>query len=121
LRYEQRGALIARAARAAGRPVVASPALTARERALLGGDWVLRGPVYLARSAEVGRVERASIDSAAARRWASGFRLRSNGGPLLPDDVATAMLDLLACPVLALATPASAASRDSLEVKCNLR
>ena len=44
---EQRAALIAAAAHDAGRPVVASPALRARERALLGVGWVLRGPVYV--------------------------------------------------------------------------
>jgi hypothetical protein len=31
------------------------------------------------------------------------------------------MLDLLACPGLGLAHPASAVPKDSLEVKCNLR
>jgi hypothetical protein len=119
-RYEQRAALIARAARGAGRPITASPALTARERALLGSDWVLRGPVYLSRSAEAGRTERASIDTAAARRWPRRSPL-SPRDPVLPDDVAAAMLELLECPGLAVAPPGSAASRDSLEVKCNLR
>jgi hypothetical protein len=119
-RHEQRSALIARAARGAGRTIAASPTLTVQERSLLGGDWVLRGPVYVSRSAEVGGLEPASIDTAAARRWANPARLRP-GGPALPDDVAAIMLNLLACPGVGLASPTPAAAHDSLEVKCNLR
>jgi hypothetical protein len=121
LRNEQRAALIARAARGVGRPIAASPTLTARERSLLGGDWVLRGPVYLSRSAGVGRVERASIDTAAARRLDGRRPASSTDGPALPDDVTATMLELLTCPRLGLAPPGSPALRDSLEVKCNLR
>ncbi|MFL5605746.1 MAG: protein O-mannosyl-transferase family, partial [Gemmatimonadaceae bacterium] len=120
-RNEQRAALLARAARGMGRPIAASPTLTARERSLLGAGWVLRGPVYVSDSAEVGRTDRASVDTAAALLWMSGGPPRSANGPGLPDDVAAVMLDLLWCPSVALMRPGPAASRDSLEVKCNLR
>jgi hypothetical protein len=61
----QRAALIAESAAVAGRPVVASPALPARERALLGADWVLRGPVYVAMGRGLGATC-VRVDSGAA-------------------------------------------------------
>jgi hypothetical protein len=119
---EQRSALLAESARLAGRPVAASPALPARERALLGADWVLRGPVYVARGAGPSAQRRASIDSAAAiawvqrsPAWSTDWRDRTG------DDVTRVMMSLLDCPRLALPPSGSAAQRDSLEVKCNLR
>jgi len=119
---QQRAAQIAGAAHAAGRSVAASPALAASERALLGTEWVLRGPVYLAQGP--GRDARltASIDSAAAARWMAGRRTwprdrRSSSG----DDVARVMMGLLDCPALANGQGTFAEPRDSLEVKCNLR
>jgi hypothetical protein len=119
---EQRAGLIAAAAHAVSRPVATSPALRARERVLLGSDWVLRGPVYVARAG--GRDARltASIDSAAAARWLHGRtpwprERRSRSG----DDVARVMMSLLDCPRLALRANASGAQHDSLEVRCNLR
>jgi hypothetical protein len=119
---EQRAAQIADAAHAAGRPVVASPALPARERALLGRRWVLRGPVYVADSAGRDARLRASIDSAAARQWSGQWQpwpreRRSESG----DDVARAMMSLLDCPRLADSAHTSSERRDSLEVRCNLR
>src|SRR5690349_5655309 len=120
---EQRAALIAAAAARAGRPVVASPALEARERSLLGADWVLGGPVYVARGAGGASAEtRATVDSAAAERWVQ----RSGAGKavtpsLSGDDVARVMLALLDCPRLLTRPTASRAQRDSLEVNCNLR
>jgi hypothetical protein len=124
-RNEQRAALIARAARQAGRPIAASPTLKARERALLGSDWVLRGPVYVLSdgppSAAGGEASPATIDTVAARRWTARSLFRASHGPILTDDVAAAMLGLLDCPRLGLSQPASGTDRDSLEVRCNLR
>jgi hypothetical protein len=119
---EQRAAQIAEAAQAGGRPVAASPTLPARERALLGTGWVLRGPVYVARGGRRDPAIPASIDSAAAARWLAGRaewprERRSPTG----DDVARVMMGLLECPRLAFGASASPARRDSLEVKCNLR
>jgi len=119
---EQRAAQIAAAAHDAGRPVVASPALRARERALLGVEWVLRGPVYVAQGA--GRDARlgAEIDSGAAARWLGGRQRwpRDRHSPS-GDDVARVMIRLLDCPRLALGGEASGEPGDSLEVRCNLR
>jgi hypothetical protein len=124
-RNEQRAALIARAARRAGRTIVASPALTARERTLLGSDWVLVGPVYVMsgapRAAAVGVASATTIDTAAARRWTARVQSRPARGPIPTDDVVATMLGLLDCPRLGLRQPASATGRDSLEVRCNLR
>jgi hypothetical protein len=120
-RNEQRGAAIARAARRMGRPVAASPTLTARERALLGGDWVLRGPLFESRSAEVGAPGRASIDVAAARGWVARPPWERANGHVPTDDVVATMLGLLDCPRLASPRPVPAVDLDSLEVKCNLR
>jgi hypothetical protein len=120
---EQRAALIAAAAARANRPVVASPALEARERSLLGAGWVLRGPVYVASALAGGAVEaRAVVDSVAARDWAQRW---GAGGALPPsssgDDVARVMLGLLDCPRLLTHPETSRARQDSLEVHCNLR
>ncbi len=115
--HEQVAVNLANAARAAGRPVVASPALSASERALLGSDWRLEGLVYVARQARTGVVEPATIDDSRAVPWATQGAPRPAGAPLV-DDVATWMLDYLSCPLLRdPATP----GRDSLEVRCNLR
>ena len=119
---EERAALLAAAAHADGRPAAASPALRARERALLGSDWVLRGPLYVARAdGRDARLE-AAVDSAAAERWLDGRvpwprdRRRASG-----DDVAHVMMSLLECPRLAERASMPQGRRDSLEVKCNLR
>jgi hypothetical protein len=119
---EQRAAAIAAAAHAASRTVAASPGLRARERALLGSDWVLRGPVYVARAGGRDARLRAAVDSGAAARWLVRHEpwpeaRRSTAG----DDVARTMMRLLDCPRLGTRTGASAARRDSLEVRCNLR
>jgi hypothetical protein len=119
---EQRAARIADAAHAAGRVVAASPALGAHERALLGTGWVLRGPVYVAESAGRDARLRASIDSAAARRWNDQWqpwprdRHAASG-----DGVARAMMSLLDCPRIVDGASMSTERRDSLEVRCNLR
>ncbi len=119
---EQRAALIAGAATRSTRPVVASPALAARERSLLGSDWVLRGPVYVARATGAAAEARATVDSGAAADWvqrrAAGSAVsRSFSG----DDVVRVMLDLLDCPRLLTRPTTAPAQRDSLEVNCNLR
>jgi hypothetical protein len=118
---QQRAALLAAAAHRAGRPVAASLALPSRERALLGGDWVMRGPVYVARSGKTGEAGPATIDSVASARWLSRERPLVSRGSETGDDVVGVMLSLLQCPGLAEAGGRSAAERDSLEVKCNLR
>jgi hypothetical protein len=120
-RSEQQAALIAGAARRAGRPIAASLALTARERALLGADWMMTGPLYLARSAPSGASAPAAVDSAAAERWLAGEPEPRRDGHPAADDVSWLMLSLLQCPRLARTTGAPPARRDSLEVKCNLR
>jgi hypothetical protein len=118
---QQRAALIAASASAAGRPVAASPAIPARERALLGADWMLRGPVYVATRRGLG-VASARVDSGAAREWSRRALswppdVRAAGG----DDVARVMLRFLNCPGALVRPEGSAARRDSLEVRCNLR
>ena len=119
---EQRAAHLAAAAHAQKRPVATSPALRARERALLGSDWVLRGPVYVARAEGRDARLQASVDSAAAVHWLDGHEPwpragRSHSG----DDVARVMTRLLDCPRLALLAATPDGERDSLEVQCNLR
>ncbi|HKP16459.1 MAG TPA: hypothetical protein VJT85_10340, partial [Gemmatimonadaceae bacterium] len=110
------------AAHAGGRPVAVSPALGARERALLGVEWVLRGPIYVAKGPGRDARLRAEVDSATAARWLAGRRMwprerRSLSG----DDVVRVMMRLLDCPLLAGGTDPSDEPRDSLEVRCNLR
>ena len=115
--HEQVAVNLAGAARAAGRPVAASPALSASERSLLGSDWRLEGLVYVAREPRTGVVEPATIDDALTARWATRAPSRTPTAPVV-DDVATYMLGYLSCPLLRdPATP----GRDSLEVRCNLR
>jgi hypothetical protein len=117
----QRAALIAKAAAAEGRPVAASPALPASERALLGADWVLRGPVYVASGPGPGD-RHARVDTVTAAAWARrGPSWPAEGRSASGDDVARVMLRLLDCPAELVRTQPSAARRDSLEVKCNLR
>ena len=118
--HEEAAALIARAARDGGRVVAASPGLSLRERTLLGSAWTLDGAVYISHGKATGRVERAGIDTAAARRWVAARP------PLAPrsrevSDVTESMLTLLECPRLGLPWGGSGAARDSLEVSCNLR
>jgi len=119
-----RAALIAAAASRANRPVVASPAVEAAERSLLGSGWVLSGPVFVAKAAagEAGLGTPTTVDTAAAQGWVQ----RRGAGSALPqslsgDDVVRVMLALLDCPRLLTRPPPSQARRDSLEVNCNLR
>lgn len=115
--HEERAALIARAARAAGRPVAASAALTARERALLGSNWLLRWAAYVS-SAPSGGSQVVTIDGASAPPgWTPGASV-TGGHPHLPDDVTAMMRALLDCPALA-ALPRG--QSPSLESTCNVR
>jgi hypothetical protein len=121
LEHEQIAGLVAKAARGQGRPVAASTGVTARERAVLGSDWRLEGPLYASGGPADGRVTPARIDTARALRWASRLPIAAASTPPLVDDVAADMLALLSCHRLALPPAGSPAGRDSLEVKCNLR
>ena len=119
--HEERAALIARAARLAGRPIAVSTALPAGERVLLGSGWRLAGAVYVASSAPNGLLELPVIDSLGVP---PGWRMRAVPGARdarLPDDVSGMMLGLLDCPRLARIPSGRSASRDSLEVRCNVR
>jgi hypothetical protein len=118
--HEEVAAALARAAGEAGRPVAASPALTARERRLLGSGWTLGRAVLVARSPATGELEtpRVSPAAIAAVRRAP---LRLPGARSLPDDVSASMLRLLECPRLGGPWEGGWGSRDSLEVKCNFR
>ena len=118
-RHEQQAALIAQAARAAGRPVVASPLLTHDERALLGSDWTLAGVDFRAGAARGTGSDTVRVDTRATLPWIQSSSLEALG-----DDVDTAprtMLELLECPRLARPEGLAAAQRDSLEVRCNFR
>ena len=120
-RLEEVAAQIAAAARREGRPVAASPAVTVRERSLLGGGWRLEGLVYRARTGHTGDVVPAEIDTALAGAWARRAPPFPATDPALVDDVAASMLEYLACPRLGQPWTGSTTHRDSLEVKCNLR
>ncbi|MEO6529153.1 MAG: DUF2723 domain-containing protein [Gemmatimonadaceae bacterium] len=118
---EQRASVIAAAAHRAGHPVVASPTLPSRERALLGGDWVMRGPVYVAGSRMPGGTAQATVDRLAAARWMARERTSDEVPRPEVDPVVRTMLSLLQCPRLGVEASMPAMVRDSLEVKCNLR
>jgi hypothetical protein len=101
--------------------VVASPALTARERAFLGGGWRLEGVVFRSRTDRDWQVEASGIDTAVAAAWARRAPAYPQVGPRPVDGVVATMLALLACPRLAQRWEGAPAYRDSLEVKCNVR
>ena len=119
-RHEQQAALIARAARAEGRPVAASPLLSADERALLGSGWRLAGVEYVSSAPPIAGSAAASVDTAATLRWVPAGPL-GDIGPGDVDDAPRIMLGLLECPRLARPAGLSPAVRDSLEVRCNFR
>ena len=119
-RAEQQMSQIAVAAHKAGHTIAASPAISARERALLGADWVMVGPIYVARSIATGEAETAAVDTGAALRWLAKLPAARHEQAPPGDDVSWAMLSLLQCPRLALPS-ADSVRRDSLEVRCNLR
>ena len=118
-RHEQQAALIARAARAAGRPVSASALLTPVERALLGSRWALSGVDYRAGGPAAPGTAAATVDREATLPW-----IPSSPPPTVRDGVDMApesMLALLECPRLARPEALPQAQRDSLEVHCNFR
>ena len=119
--HEERAALIARAARIAGRPIAASPALPAGERALLGSGWRLDGAVYVSSGAANGSTAHPVIDSLSAPAGWRPSRPAAARSARLPDDVSALMLGLLDCPQLARVAAGRSALRDSLEVRCNVR
>jgi hypothetical protein len=118
---QQRSALVARAARAAGRPIAATPLVTAAERSFLGSRWRLTGYDFVADQSATGRIEPATIDQAAALRWIGDSASAPGPSDAKVDDVAAVMLRLLECPRLALGAARTRARADSLEVKCNLQ
>ncbi len=119
-RHEQQAALIARAARAAGRVVAASPLLSVDERALLGSGWRLSGVEYVSTAAPGAGPDTAAVDSAVTVRWAPSGPLR-DVGPADVDEAPRIMLGLMECPRLARPSGMMGAARDSLEVRCNFR
>lgn len=121
-RHEEVAGLIADAARAHGRPIAASAAVQARERAFLGGAWTLRGAVYVSATARDAANGVPAFDTAAAQRWMASRIARSvSSASRQPDDVSVAMLGLLECPRLALLPPGPSRTRHSLELTCNFR
>ncbi|MEP7000073.1 MAG: DUF2723 domain-containing protein [bacterium] len=119
--HEERAALIARSARLAGRPVVASTGLQSRERALLGSAWRLNGAVYVSSAAADGSNVPPAIDNLSAPSGWQPIGRADARKARLPDDVSTVMLSLLDCPRLARLPAGPSPSRDSLEVRCNFR
>ncbi|CAN5382933.1 hypothetical protein BH09GEM1_BH09GEM1_05930 [soil metagenome] len=115
--HEERAALIARAARTAGRPVSASAALTARERAFLGSGWRLNWAVYVS-SLPAGGSQAVVIDTLSAPPGWKGLSGEREAHAHLADDVSAAMLALLECPGLARMPKGQSTS---LESKCNVR
>ncbi|MDB4889062.1 MAG: hypothetical protein JWL61_917 [Gemmatimonadetes bacterium] len=119
--HQELAAHIARAARAAGRPVVASPSVTAKERALLGSAWRLTGTVYLSSAAANGSIDPPVIDSLSdVDAVLARVPIRARKATL-PDDVSASMLGMLQCARLARLPAGPGPVRDSLELRCNLR
>ncbi len=119
---------IVAAARAAGRPVAASPQLPAGNRNRAWRRWVLRGPVYLAAADGIGPV--VAVDTTAAVAWSRHFDRWRGGAQASPStDPTTAWwLRLLSCPGALTrprgSSPPPGGSRgvsDSLDSTCNFR
>ena len=119
-RHEQQAALVARAARAAGRPVAASALLTPAERSLLGSGWVLSGVDYRSDGPVGADTTSVTVDRAATLPWLPTSTLRPHAGNSV-DLAPETMLGLLECPRLARRERMPEAQRDSLEVRCNFR
>ncbi len=115
--HEELAAHIAAAARAAGRPVATSTALSARERSLLGSGWRLQWATYVS-SGPAGGSQVVVIDaSSAPPGWKMSTRVGRTPAQLA-DDVSASMLSLLDCPALATLPRGQSAS---LESTCNVR
>lgn len=119
-RHEQQASLIARAARAAGRPIAASPLLSVGERALLGSGWRLSGVEYVSAAPPGAGSRVAVLDTTATIRWLPRGAMPP-AAPADVDDAPRIMLGLLECPRLARPSGLTVAARDSLEVTCNFR
>ncbi|MEP6622499.1 MAG: DUF2723 domain-containing protein [bacterium] len=118
--HEEQAALIARAARAAGRPVAASVALGAHERSLLGSGWRLNGLVYVSGGAAGGPNGPPEM-VATELSGIPALRPEPTRRSHLPDDVTAMMLGLFECRRLATLPTGRSPGRDSLETRCNLR
>jgi hypothetical protein len=116
--HQETAARIAEAARAAGRPVAASPSVPGEERALLGSRWTMSGTVYVS-SARADGSALAGVMMPAVGSVA--VRPQSRKRAALPDDVSASMLRLLECRRIGSLAAGQSALRDSLEVSCNLR
>lgn len=119
-RHEQQATLIARAARATGRPVAASPLLTTEERALLGSDWTLAGVDYRSGAPAAGVGAAVGVDRTATLRWIPALPAYERDANAV-DGATGTMLSLLECPRLARPEQLAPLQRDSLEVRCNFR
>ncbi len=119
--HQELAAHIAEAAREAGRPVVASPSVSAKERSLLGAAWRLTGVVYVSSSAANGSTDPPVIDANGESDSARPAPTVRAGRTRLPDDVSASMLGLLECGRLATLSAGPSLWRDSLELRCNLR
>jgi hypothetical protein len=119
--HQELAAHIAQAARESGRPVVASPSVPAKERALLGSAWRLTGTVYLSAGAADGSNDPPIIDSLSDAGFVAPKVPLRGRKSTLPDDVSASMLGLLECGRLGGLPAGRSPLRDSLELRCNLR
>lgn len=114
-------------ARRQGRPVAFAVSMAAADRAALGGEWLLRGPLYVADAEEGGGSGAAlAVDTAASQRWsARRDSLLGRRGPApATDGVSRYVWGLLECPDLAFAALRGApldARGDSLAQVCNFK
>jgi hypothetical protein len=116
---------IAQRARSLGRPVAAAVTIPGDERRSIGGEWELRGPVFVEVSLRNGALLR--IDSTATRAWAARFAAwRGNrSAPPSIDPTSQLVLDVLSCPGWMLGVkppePRVRLGARSLASLCNLR
>jgi hypothetical protein len=115
---------IAQRARALGRPVVVAITMPGDERRSIGGEWELRGPVFVERGPTASRLR---VDTAATKRWAQYYEAWRAGrsAPASIDPTSQLVLDVLSCPGWVVGrrpatTPTRPGSR-SLASLCNLR
>ena len=119
--HEELAAHIAHAARESGRPVVASPSVPAKERALLGSAWRLTGAIYLSSATANGSNDPPIIDSLSDADVDLPHVPLHRRRATLPDDVSASMLGMLECGRLGRLPEGRSPARDSLELRCNLR
>jgi hypothetical protein len=119
--HQELAAHIAEAAREAGRPVVASPSVSAKERSFLGSTWRLTGTVYLSSAAANGSKDPPVFDSLSNAAVVLPKVPIRGRRPSLPDDVSASMLGMLECGRIGRLPVGPSPARDSLELRCNLR